>query len=171
MSVCPECHRENDDSIKELHKCPLCEREFCSKHIDPKLAFFSASFHTDYVTNKEYRLLIEKEIRRVDAHPCVPYTNKRIEEIRYENERLFERLKNAWTNENNQPLDKKLPVVRTTPKNSQELPEVIIKTSEKIPEITKKPEKKSSIGITKYLVALFIFLIIILIYFIVKARF
>jgi len=93
MSICPECKvRENDVSLKELHKCPFCEREFCATHLDPKLAFFSANFEIKKIRDQNYRKMVENEINIAEAHPCIPYTKKRIEEIRYENQKTSEKL-------------------------------------------------------------------------------
>ena len=57
--------------------------------------------------------------------------------------------------------EKKSPPVQTMKKNSHTSPEIIIR----------KSEKRPGMGIMKYLVALFIFLIIVLIFFLIRTQF
>jgi len=94
--ICIECKvRHQDLSPKTLYICPLCNREFCIHHLDTKLAFFSARFKiADMIEDKEYRQMVENDFYREDAHPCVPYTKKRIKELEYENHEYAVFLKN-----------------------------------------------------------------------------
>jgi len=91
--ICPECKvRNGDDSEKELYKCPLCGREFCANHLDPKLAFFSARFNISKVKDRQYREELMKELNKENAHPCVPYTRKRLNELDQERRRRLEKI-------------------------------------------------------------------------------
>jgi len=69
---------------------------FCVNHLDPRLAFFSARFKLhEMVKDEKYRLMLMKELKRPDGHPCLPYTRKRIEELQIERKMmmdLFDRL-------------------------------------------------------------------------------
>jgi predicted RNA-binding Zn-ribbon protein involved in translation (DUF1610 family) len=47
------------------------------------------------IEDQNYRLILEEDIRRDDAHHCIPYTKKRIEEIRSENQEIAEILSRA----------------------------------------------------------------------------
>jgi len=94
--ICPECKvRNGDDSEKELYKCPLCGREFCSDHLNPKLAFFSARFNISEIKDVEYRVQLRRELEKENAHPCVPYTRKRLNELDQERRMRLEKLSEA----------------------------------------------------------------------------
>ena len=98
--VCPECKvRNNDPSQKELYKCPLCGREFCADHLDPKFAFFSARFKiSESIKDPIIRKIIEEELKVETGHPCVPYTKRRLEELRLAQKQtaeIFNRLLNS----------------------------------------------------------------------------
>jgi len=90
--ICPECKvRDNDPSEKELNECPLCGRSFCLRHLDPRLAWFSARFKiSEIIKDPVYRKLLEKELNLQNGHPCIPYTQRRLEELRLEQRRAIE---------------------------------------------------------------------------------
>ena len=91
--ICPECKvRNRDDSEKELFRCPFCGREFCSYHLNPKLAFFSARFKLSAIKDAEYREQLRKELEKENAHPCVPYTIKRLNELDQKRRLRLERI-------------------------------------------------------------------------------
>jgi hypothetical protein len=80
LDVCPECKvREQDGSEKKLRQCPHCERWFCEKHLEPKLAVFR-DFET-VTTDKEWRNMVEKDRERDDGHPDYEYTQIKSSEL------------------------------------------------------------------------------------------
>ena len=94
--TCPECKvRNGDDSEKDLFKCPFCGREFCSDHLDPKLAFFSARFNISKIKDPQYREELMRELNKENAHPCVPYTEKRLKELDEERRMRSEKISKA----------------------------------------------------------------------------
>ena len=87
LDVCPECKvREEDSSKKKLYQCQLCERWFCEKHLEPKLAVFRdlESIIKDPVWREE----VEKDWGRDDGHPDYEYTKERFDELKVEEEKI-----------------------------------------------------------------------------------
>ena len=86
--VCPECKiRDNDPSRKTLYQCNFCNRWFCSKHFDPKLAIIK-NFKTR-VKDRTLRDIIEDDWKRNDGHPDFNYSLERLRE--YETEKVMDR--------------------------------------------------------------------------------
>jgi len=88
MDVCPECKvRDNDDSAKQLQLCHLCERQFCEKHIEPKMGFLGSlpvwELRDWTKTNTPRWILDAMEIDwgKIDRHPCIPYTRVKLKEM------------------------------------------------------------------------------------------
>jgi hypothetical protein len=82
-SVCNECRVRNTDvSPKRLYPCQLCEGWFCEYHLTPKLVYIRDL--RSVIKDPKWRLFVEKEIKRDDGHPCMPYTRYKIKEIELE---------------------------------------------------------------------------------------
>lgn len=94
IDVCIECKvRDGDSSKKKVFKCGLCERWFCEKHIEPRLAFIRdleamARF-------PEIRVMLDSEWNREDGHPDFAYSRKKFEEIEMEEKKRNELIKQA----------------------------------------------------------------------------
>lgn len=63
--VCPECKvREGVSSEKRLFQCPYCERWFCERHREPKLAVIRD--FSKIIKDKEWRDMVEEDWKRED---------------------------------------------------------------------------------------------------------
>jgi len=87
IDVCPECkHREGDSSEKKLFQCRYCERWFCERHLEPRLAVIRD--FNKIIKDKEWRDLVEEDWKREDGHPDYAYTKERFDELKIEKEIL-----------------------------------------------------------------------------------
>lgn len=83
MDVCPECAvRDRDSSGKRVYQCQYCERWFCQKHLDPRLAVFRDL--NKLIKDKEWRTVVEEDWKREDGHPDYAYTKERFDELKIE---------------------------------------------------------------------------------------
>lgn len=110
--ICPECKvKEDDSSRKALYKCRLCERWFCAKHFEPRLAYIR-----DLKAVAKYpdvRVSFEKEWRREDGHPDFAYSLKRFRELDMEAELHSKLIEEALNR--SKAYRKKTPKRETTP--------------------------------------------------------
>mgnify|MGYP001332329653 CR=1 FL=1 len=92
--ICPECKVKEGNSIeKTLYQCKSCERWFCTKHFEPRLAFIK-----DLKSPPKYpeiRAALDKEMERKDGHPCFTYSRKRFEELVEEEKLRSKRIEEA----------------------------------------------------------------------------
>jgi len=83
LDVCPECKvKEEESSKKQLFQCRYCERWFCKRHLEPRLAVIR-DFKT-LMKDTSWRNIIEKETRRKNGHPDFAYTRERLHELKTE---------------------------------------------------------------------------------------
>lgn len=85
--------RERDFSQKAVYFCELCERWFCEKHIEPRLAFIR-----DLVAIAKYpelRVRLNDEWKREDGHPDFAYTRIKFLELDIEEKNRNELMKQA----------------------------------------------------------------------------
>ncbi|MGD8565297.1 MAG: hypothetical protein PVF96_03005 [Candidatus Bathyarchaeota archaeon] len=88
LNTCPECKiRDNDLNKKILYQCSFCNRWFCVKHFDPKLAVMKN--YKTRVKDKTLKSIIEGDWRRNDGHPDFNYSLERLRE--YETEKVMDR--------------------------------------------------------------------------------
>jgi hypothetical protein len=88
VGICPECKvRESDSSKKTLYQCRFCERWFCFRHLDQKLAVFR-DFKKP-IKDRRLQDMIEEDWKRRDGHPDFQYTLDRLKE--YEVEKRIDR--------------------------------------------------------------------------------
>jgi len=91
LDVCPECKKlESDSSEKRLFQCPSCERWFCEKHLEPKLAVIRD--FNKIIKDKEWRDIVEKDWEREDGHPDYAYTRERLDKLKIEKEIVWARI-------------------------------------------------------------------------------
>jgi hypothetical protein len=77
---CVECSvRDRDFSKKQVYHCGLCDRWFCEKHLEPRIAYIRN--FTSLPHSKKLRDYLEKEWKRKDGHPDFAYSEKRIKEL------------------------------------------------------------------------------------------
>jgi hypothetical protein len=94
LDVCPECRKlEGDSSEKRLFKCPSCERWFCERHLEPKLAVIRDL--NKIIRDKQWRDVVEKEWKREGGHPDYAYTVERFEKLQTEKEIKTEKMADA----------------------------------------------------------------------------
>ena len=83
MDECVECCvRAKDSSKKPVYQCHFCERWFCEKHIDARMAFLKNWKLID--KNPEVRALYYTEMQREDGHPDFAYTRMKFMELDFE---------------------------------------------------------------------------------------
>lgn len=85
LGICPECRaRHSDATKKQLYECNLCKTFFCETHLEPRLVFCSARFLAIRIKDLQYRREVEADMSKDYAHPCRPYTEKRVYEMAVE---------------------------------------------------------------------------------------
>jgi len=85
LDVCPECKvREGDSSEKKLFQCRYCERWFCERHLEPRLAVIRD--FNKIIKDKEWRDMVEEDWKREDGHSDYAYTKERFDELKVEKE-------------------------------------------------------------------------------------
>lgn len=120
LDVCPECKvREQDSSEKKLYQCQYCERWFCERHLEPRLASM-INLNTS-LKDKEWQNVVEKDKRREDGHPDFAYTEKR-----YNN---FQKDKEIYRKRFGEFLDKLPPYEETIPKEPKKEEKLLFKES------------------------------------------
>jgi len=129
LDVCPECKtREQDGSEKKLRQCPHCERWFCERHLEPKLAVFR-DLET-VIKDKEWRSMVEKDREREGGHPDYDYTQIKSSELEIGREETRSKIK-AF-------LDNSRAYRRPAPEKFQEI------GNRAIPEAVRMDEERSS---------------------------
>jgi len=89
--VCPECKvRDGDSSKKKLYQCPYCERWFCEKHIEPRIATTRSAI--EQIADPILRDKVLEEWRKPDGHPDFVWTKKYFEDLRIKEEMEREKL-------------------------------------------------------------------------------
>jgi len=86
------CVRDNDFSQKKVYRCELCERWFCERHIEPRLAFIRDLKRGD---SPEVKALYHKEMQREDGHPDFEYSRRKFAELDIEEKRRSELMEEA----------------------------------------------------------------------------
>jgi len=95
LDVCPECKvREGNSSEKKLFQCRYCERWFCEKHLEPRVAAIRDL--KTRLKDADWREVVERDWKRSDGHPDYAYTWKRLSEVRAERHASLERLKSSF---------------------------------------------------------------------------
>jgi len=81
--ICSECKVRNEDSSKKrLYQCKYCERWFCKKHLEPRLAVMKDL--KTAIKDVAWRDLVEKEWGKESGHPDYNYTQERMTELKVE---------------------------------------------------------------------------------------
>jgi len=73
----------------KLYRCKLCGNYFCKKHSSPKVV---SMLHNYLRKEPELAIFFDKERERKNAHPCFPFTRKKIEEIKAKERESYEKL-------------------------------------------------------------------------------
>jgi hypothetical protein len=94
IDSCVECCvRDNDFSEKKVYQCKLCERWFCEKHIEPRLAFIKDLKAIE--KSPEIRALYYTEVEGKEGHPDFVYSRIKLMELDMEEKRRNELIKEA----------------------------------------------------------------------------
>lgn len=73
--------------------CELCDRWFCKKHLEPRLAFIKDPETIENIP--EIRALYYTEIKEKEGHPDFEYSRRKFRELEIEEERQNELIKQA----------------------------------------------------------------------------
>jgi hypothetical protein len=97
IDVCVECCvRERDLSQKKVYRCELCDRWFCEKHIEPRLAFIRDLEAIDNIPEIRVLYFTEiKEKKQKEGHPDFEYSRRKFRELDIEEKRRNELIKQA----------------------------------------------------------------------------
>ena len=85
--------RERDFSQKTVYRCELCERWFCERHIEPRLAFVKNWQAIE--DSPEIRVLYYTEMNRENGHPDFEYSRRKFRQLDIEEKRRNELIKQA----------------------------------------------------------------------------
>ena len=92
VDICPECKvKEGVSSRKRLYQCNQCERWFCKKHLEPRIAGIPVL--SEVIKDSAWQNLIEKERRRKEGHPDFQYTKVKWQELKIERELAWANMK------------------------------------------------------------------------------
>ncbi|MCW4047950.1 MAG: hypothetical protein NWE99_10420 [Candidatus Bathyarchaeota archaeon] len=128
IDECVECCvRNRDFSKKKVFRCEFCDRLFCEKHIEPRLAFIPNFNPTKY--SPELEVLYYQERKRLDGHPDFSYSRMKFEEMDIEEKTRNELIKQALDRMNAhyrgsyaQPINNSLPISRNDCAHKPEKP-------------------------------------------------
>src|SRR3990170_8194379 len=111
LDICPECKvRDGDSSEKKLFQCQYCERWFCERHLEPRLAVIRD--FNKIIKDKDWRTMVEEDWKREDGHPDYAYTKEKFDELKIEREIVWAKI-NAF-------LDKSRVYKKPVPKGKKE---------------------------------------------------
>ncbi len=95
IDACDECcPKEGDFSKKTVYRCKLCDRWFCAKHIEPRLAYIKDWRVID--DSPEMRGLYYTEMQREDGHPDFEYSRRKITQLNIEEKKRNILIKQAF---------------------------------------------------------------------------
>ena len=87
------CVRDRDFSQKKVYRCELCERWFCERHIEPRLAFIKDLKAIEH--SPEVRALYYTEMQYENGHPCFEYSRRKFRQLDIEEKKRNELIKQA----------------------------------------------------------------------------
>jgi hypothetical protein len=95
IDTCVECCvRDRDFSQKKVYRCDLCDRWFCEKHFEPRLAFIKDLNAIE--NNPEISALYHTEVEgKEDGHPDFEYSRRKLTELNIEEKRRSELIEEA----------------------------------------------------------------------------
>lgn len=135
IDTCVECCvRDRDSSEKKVYRCELCDRWFCEKHFEPRLAFIRSYQAID--DSPEIRGLYYTEMQRQDGHPDFEYSRRKFVELDIEEQRRSELIKEAFDRMNAHYKGK------PKPKSIPELKEENYQPTERDLQIYEKPRTR-----------------------------
>lgn len=87
IDSCVECCvRDRDFSKKKVYRCDLCDRWFCEKHFEPRLAFIKDLDASEKIP--EISALYHTEVEgKEDGHPDFEYSRRKLAELDIEEKR------------------------------------------------------------------------------------
>lgn len=79
-----------------MYRCELCERWFCKKHLEPRLAFIKDLNAIENIPEVRALYFTESEqLKSHDGHPDFEYSRRKYTELKLEEKRLNELIKQA----------------------------------------------------------------------------
>lgn len=108
IDTCVECVvRERDFSQKTIYRCKLCDRWFCEKHIEPRLAFIRDLRAIEH--SPEVRVLYYTEMRCENGHPDFEYSRRKFRQLDIEEKKRNELIKQALDKMNHYYTEVEIP--------------------------------------------------------------
>ena len=90
-----------------MYRCELCERWFCEKHLEPRLAFIKDLEAIDKIP--EVRALYYTEIEGKEGHPDFEYSRRKFRELDIEEGKRNELIKQALDRMNHYYAEVEIP--------------------------------------------------------------
>jgi DNA-directed RNA polymerase subunit M/transcription elongation factor TFIIS len=128
-----------------VYQCELCERWFCEKHLEPKLAFIKDLYAI--WQDPEVRALYFTEIEGKEGkgHPDFEYSQRKFSELKIEERRRNELIKKAFDRMNHYYAELDIPEKPTVREEKRK--RIVEKLLEEEAEIDKeKPQIKTKKG-------------------------
>jgi len=151
IDTCVECVvRERDLSQKTVYRCELCDRWFCEKHIEPRLAFIKDLEAIDNIP--EVRVLYHTEIegKEGQGHPDFEYSRRKFRQLDIEEKRRNELIKQALDRMNHYYDDVSIPEKPTDSEaDRKKRVEILLREERELNE-PQKEDVKSSQTITTF---------------------
>jgi hypothetical protein len=101
------CVRERDLSQKKDYRCELCDRWFCERHIEPRLAFIRDLRAIEH--SPEVRALYYTEMRYKNGHPDFEYSRRKFRQLDIEEKKRNELIKQALDRMNHYYAEVEIP--------------------------------------------------------------
>jgi len=90
-----------------VYRCELCERWFCERHIEPRLAFIRDWQAID--NSPEIRVLYYTEMNRENGHPDFEYSREKFRQLDIEEKRRNDLIKQALDRMNHYYAEVEIP--------------------------------------------------------------
>lgn len=141
VDACDECcPKERDFSKKTVYKCELCNRWFCERHVEPRLAYIKDWRAID--DSPEMRAFYYAEMQREDGHPDFEYSRRRITGLGLEEIKRNKLIKQALDGMNHYYHDEPLPEKPVDEVTARKRTVEILQKEEE--ELDKEPQIKTS---------------------------
>jgi hypothetical protein len=127
-----------------VYRCELCERWFCEKHCEPKLAFIKDLKAIDKIPEIRVLYHIEIEGKEGKGHPDFEYSRRKFRELDIEERRQNELIKQALDRMNHYYADVEIPEKPADSEADRKKRVEILLTEERVLNEPQKEDVKSS---------------------------
>lgn len=123
-----------------MYRCELCERWFCEKHLEPKLAFIKDLYAIGQIPEVRALYYTEVEGKEGKGHPDFEYSRRKFSELKIEERRRNELIKEALDRMNHYYAELDIPEKPTElEEKRKKIREMLLKEEEEI-------EKEQQLG-------------------------